>query len=150
MPADLEMKALAGISADITGIEFTSVVFTGEPVCEVEESNENNGISRRVRLSFVTEGRISYRRHVWIVEKQTGEQMLIGSRESIPKFSCRDLSGGPGTANRAEVTVELESCCAWVSTSEAVPVATGDGTVRFDHWREMTEEEADSIIDNLN
>jgi len=139
MPADIEMKALAGLTPDITGIAFTAIGFIGEPICEVESGNEENGNVHHIRLSFFIQNSISYRRHVWIVTKQTGENMLIGSRQSIPKFTCRDVSAGPGTANRAEVTVELDSCCSIINVGDVRPTATDDGYIRFEDWRQVAD-----------
>lgn len=149
MPADVELKAAAHQVPDISEVQFTPIAFIGEPVCDVESSNENNGSSSSVVLTFVTEHRLEYRRHAWIVQLENGETYLIGSRDSIPSFSCKDTSAGASTANHSETTIKLDSFCAWVSMGDVVP-SDAEGSVIFDSWREITEEEVDQIINQLN
>lgn len=151
LPADLEPVALAGGTPDISEITFSAIPFIGDPVCEVESSNENNGIGTRVTLTFNVERRVNYRRHAFVVTLHTGESYLIGSSDSIPKFSCKDTTAGPGTTNMSTVTIELSSFCAWVSVGDVAPISDTDGgTVTFETWREITEEEVTSIINALS
>lgn len=149
MPADWEMKAVAGGAPDITGIPFTAIAFIGSPVCEVEESDENNGLQHHTTLSFIVEQHISYHRHVWLVGLPNGANYLIGSKDSVPAFKCKDMTAAPGADNRAEVTIELDSFVAWVNIGGLVPQSTDNGIIIFDTWREITEEEVHNIIDGL-
>ena len=149
IPADVELKAVAGIVPDLSGIQFTPVAFVGEPVCDVEQSNKHNGSASSVVLSFVSTRRLDFRRHVWVVWTVDGGMYLIGSRDSIPSFKCKDSTAGASSANHAEVTVELLSPCAWICMGNVIPSESG-GSVIFETWREITEEEIDNIINNLH
>lgn len=150
LPADIELIAAAGGVPDISGVQFVGINHIGEARCEVESSNENNGSDTHVKLSFFVEHRVSFPRHVFVVTFRTGESYLIGSNESIPKFTCVDTVAGPEEANRSAVTVELTSFCAWINIGEVIPMDGGSGSVSFDTWREITEEEIDEMIMGLN
>ena len=150
IPANVELAAAAGLVPDLEGVQFTPVAFVGEPVCDVETSNEHNGSSSSVVLSFISERRLNYRQHVWVVQFVNGESYLIGSQDSIPSFTCKDSTAGAASANHAEITVKLDSACAWVSLGDLIPMSEADASVSYESWREITEEEVDQIINQLN
>ena len=139
LPAELEMQVMAGMTPDVRGIAFTAVSFIGEAVCNVESSNEDNGNTHKFDLTFTTHDRINYRRHAWLVTKRTGETFLIGSKDSIPSFKCKDMTAGPTGKNAAEVTIALESPCSWVHIGDVAPTVHDDGTVTYDDWRSTAE-----------
>ncbi len=139
LPADTEMKAAAGIPVSIVGIAFSEIVFVGEPVCDVENSNENNGNVHKMTLSFTVPGPISYRRHAWVVVTNSGATYLIGSPDSVPAFKCTDTTAGAATKNASEVTIELESFCSWINVGNVLPTYVDGGYVTFEDWRAVAD-----------
>lgn len=139
LPADTEMKAAAGMPVSITGINFTEIVFIGEPTGTIENSNKNNGNSHKIVLSFTVAGPISYRRHAWVVVTNSGATYLIGSQDSVPSFKSTDTTAGAGTKNACEVTIELDSFCSWVNVGDVLPTYVDGGYVAFQDWRQVAD-----------
>jgi len=139
LPADTEMKAAAGMPVSITGINFTEIVFIGEPTGTIENSNENNGNAHKIVLSFTVAGPISYRRHAWVVVTNSGATYLIGSPDSVPSIKTTDTTAGAGTKNACEVTIELESFCSWINVGNVLPTYTDGGYVAFQDWRQEAD-----------
>ena len=139
LPADTEMKAAAGMPVSITGINFTEIIFIGEPTGTVENSNENNGNAHKIVLSFTVAGPISYRRHAWVVVTNSGATYLIGSPDSVPSFKTKDTTAGAGTKNACEVTIELDSFCSWVNVGDVLPTYVDGGYVAFQDWRQVAD-----------
>ena len=139
LPADTEMKAAAGMPVSITGINFTEIVFFGEPTGTIENSNENNGNAHKIVLSFTVAGPISYRRHAWVVVTNSGAMYLIGSPDSVPSFKSTDTTAGAGTKNACEVTIELDSFCSWVNVGDVLPTYVDGGYVAFQDWRQVAD-----------
>ena len=139
LPADTEMKAAAGMPVSITGINFTEIVFIGEPTGTIENSNENNGNAHKIVLSFTVAGPISYRRHAWVVVTNSGATYLIGSPDSVPSIKTTDTTAGAGTKNACEVTIELDSFCSWVNVGDVLPTYTDGGYVAFQDWRQVAD-----------
>lgn len=139
LPADTEMKAAAGMPVSITGINFTEIIFIGEPTGTIEDSNEHNGNAHKIVLSFTVAGPISYRRHAWVVVTNSGATYLIGSPDSVPAFKSTDTTAGAGTKNACEVTIELDSFCSWVNVGDVLPTYTDGGYVAFQDWRQVAD-----------
>ena len=139
LPADTEMKAAAGMPVSITGINFTEIIFIGEPTGTIENSNENNGNAHHIVLSFTVAGPISYRRHAWVVVTNSGATYLIGSPDSVPSIKSVDTTAGAGTKNACEVTIELDSFCSWVNVGDVLPTYTDGGYVAFQDWRQVAD-----------
>ena len=139
LPADTEMKAAAGMPVSITGINFTEIIFIGEPTGTIENSNEHNGNAHHIVLSFTVAGPISYRRHAWVVVTNSGATYLIGSPDSVPSIKTTDTTAGAGTKNACEVTIELDSFCSWVNVGDVLPTYTDGGYVAFQDWRQEAD-----------
>lgn len=150
LPADLELTAASGLMPDLSSISFTDVPFVGEPNCDIEYLNENNGTASAVKMTFCLPFRANYRRHCFIVGLATGETYLIGSKESIPLVTCKDTVAGPRTTNQCVIYVELTAFCAWIPLN-VLATLSGESspTVAYEPWREITSTEIDSIINGL-
>jgi hypothetical protein len=133
------MKAAAGMPVSITGINFTEIIFIGEPTGTIENSNENNGNAHKIVLSFTVAGPISYRRHAWVVVTNSGATYLIGSPDSVPAIKTKDTTAGAGTKNACEVTIELDSFCSWVNVGDVLPTYVDGGYVAFQDWRQLAD-----------
>ena len=84
LPADLELTAASGLQPNVSGVSFKAVPFVGDPICDIESTNENNGAASSVKMTFCVPFKPNYRRHCFAVSLATGETYLIGSKESIP------------------------------------------------------------------
>ncbi len=146
LPADIEMKVAAGAQPSIIGVSFIDILFIGDPVCTLEDSNENNGNVHKVSLSFTTPGLISCRQNVWVVVTNAGETYLIGSRDSIPSFRCTDTTAGAAVKNASEVTIELESFCSWINVGDVLPTYIDGGYVTFQDWRKVADSTYAKIV----
>lgn len=151
LPADLELTAASGQQPNVSGVSFSAVPFVGDPNCDIEYTNENNGAASSVKMSFRLPFRANYRRHCFAVGLATGETYLIGSKESIPMVTCKDTAAGPGTANQCVISVELSAFVAWIPLGNVLATPTGEGStpVGYEPWREITSTEIDAIINGL-
>jgi len=151
LPANLELTAASGQQPNVSGVSFTAVSFVGDPTCDIEDSNENNGAAASVKMTFCVPYRVNFRRHCFAVGLATGETYLIGSKESIPMVKCKDTAAGPGTANRCVISVELTAFVAWIPLGNVLATPSGEGSapVGYEQWREITSTEIDAIINGL-
>ncbi len=151
IPADLEITAASGLQPNVSGVSFTAVPFVGDPNCDIEYTNENNGAASSVKMTFCLPFRANYRRHCFAVGLATGETYLIGSKESIPMVTCKDTAAGPGTTNQCVISVELSAFMAWIPLGNVLATPSGEGStpVGFEPWREITSTEIDEIINGL-
>lgn len=150
VPVDVELAVAAGLTPNLDGVVFTPVAFVGQPVCNVDESNENNGSECSVELTFNVEHRQQLSRHCFVVTLVSGESFLIGNAANVPAVSSKDTSAGPETTNQATIKVSLRSFCAWVSLGDLIPMSEGAAPVVYESWREITEQEVHDIVGDLD
>lgn len=146
---DMELSALSGLAPDITALSFTPVLFVGEPTLELSDSNEHNGTNHQATLNFSVPYRFTPRRVAFILTAASGAIYLLGSQSFIPAISTKDTTAGPGTANLQQVTVELSAPVAWIQVDGEGIYLDTPAPVGYEHWRPMTSEEIDEIINSI-
>lgn len=152
LPKSLELEAMAEMTPSLEGVTFSGLKLTGDATLDIEDSNEHNGINKKAVLVFPTLSGLPGRSLAFAVTCLSGETFLIGTRDSVPSVSVKDSWGPPQNASRMEVTVSLSSPCAWLRIDSLVPVSDTEWSDSFgyDTWREVTEAEIDTIInDNI-
>jgi hypothetical protein len=80
LPADIPYMAMAGMP--VSGYEQPrSITLTDIAVCDVEEQEDNNFITEKVKLTFYTLAELPIRQHLaFVIRTMEGKYYLIGAR----------------------------------------------------------------------
>lgn len=143
LPADLELKAMAGADVSITGITYYALKITDGASLELSDSNGNYGSNRHAALKFVTLDNFNEKKCAFIVITVSGAVFLIGNAHSVPAIAVKDNWDAPAQVNRKEISVELNAPLAWCTVQNPAEA------VEYDTVRDITKPEIDGIIGKL-
>lgn len=149
LPQDLELVALSGGQPTITDLSFTPVLFVGDPLLELSDSNENYGNNQSAKLSFTVPGTFAHRRVAFLVTTSSALTLLIGSRDSIPTIATKQVTTAPQSKNAEEVSVELNAAVAWIKVEGEWHYSEADHPVGYMPYRVITDQEIDDIVQRL-
>ena len=108
IPANTVYNAVAGMPVNLF-VKPTPVCLAANAVCQVEESNESNGIAQTVTLSFRTAHQLPRHRPLaFIIEDVNGNTFLIGQPERPHLSISRTRQTGTPESESAVTTYEVK------------------------------------------
>ncbi|MBR3564722.1 MAG: hypothetical protein IKN91_00115 [Paludibacteraceae bacterium] len=107
IPANSVYNAVAGIDINLF-VKPTPICIIADATCEVDESNESNGIAQSVTLSFRSTSELPRHRPLaFVIEDVNGNTFLLGQPERPHLAVARTRQTGTPSGESAVISYEV-------------------------------------------